>query len=123
MPDKSRERGVERRKGGCGGAGYASQRGARASEPPPRRESRFGGCDNFDSRALNSDGWIDLMNRWMYQTTRWLSGWIIQSESIQKCRFRTERMVDFDFLPPVRNIVGVCKMVTGKVRYEIMKIK
>ena len=36
---------------------------------------------------------------------------------------RTERMVDFDFLPPFRNIVGVCKMVTEKVRYEKMQIK
>jgi hypothetical protein len=30
-------------------------------------------------------------------------------------------MVDFDFLPAVRNIVGVSKMVTEKDRYEIMQ--
>ena len=98
--------------------GRAKKRGlGRSRLLESERSSQRGGCDNFDSEALNSDGWIDLMNRWMYQTTRWLSGWIIQSESIQKYRFRTERMVDFDFLPPVRNIVGVCKMATEKVRY------
>ena len=50
--------------------------------------------------------------------------WMVNSVGINsEIPVRTERMVDFDFLPPVRNIVGVCKMVTEKVRYEIMQIK
>jgi hypothetical protein len=44
--------------------------------------------------------------------------WMVNSVGINsEIPVRTERMVDFDFLPPVRNIVGVCKMATEKVRY------
>ena len=49
--------------------------------------------------------------------------WMVDSVGINSVPVRTERMVDFDFLPPVRKIVVVCKMVTEKVRYEIMQIK
>ena len=48
--------------------------------------------------------------------------WMVNSVGINsEIPVRTERMVDFDFL--IRNIVGVCKMVTEKVRYEKMQIK
>ena len=108
--------------------GRAKKRGlGRSRLLESERSSQRGGCDNFDSEALNSDGWIDLMNRWMYRTTRWLSGWLIQSESIQK--YRSERkgwltliICHLSGILSDHN-VGVCKMVTEKVRYEKMQIK
>ena len=44
--------------------------------------------------------------------------WMVNSVGINsEIPVRTERMVDFDYLLPVRHIVGVCKMATEKVRY------
>ena len=108
--------------------GRAKKRGlGRSRLLESERSSQRGGCDNFDSEALNSDGWIDLMNRWMYRTTRWLSGWLIQSESIQKYRSGRKGwlILIFCHLSGILSDhnVGVCKMVTEKVRYEKMQIK
>ena len=104
--------------------GRAKKRGlGRSRLLESERSSQRGGCDIFDSGALNSDGWIDLMNRWMYRTTRWLSGWLIQSESIQKYQSGRKGwlILIFCHLSGILSDhnVGVCKMVTEKVRYEV----
>ena len=50
--------------------------------------------------------------------------WMVNSVGINtEIPVRTERMVDFDFLPPVRNIADVRKLVTENVRYDMMQIK
>jgi hypothetical protein len=65
---------------------------------------------------------MDRFNEKMDVSNYQMVEWMVNSVGINsEIPVRTERMVDFDFL--IRKIVGVCKMVTEKVRYEKMQIK